>query len=262
MWGFARGSAPALRHRRRTAAGRSSFATLTLLAVLAAGASLTAAPSALADRGDAAVTLAYLRADRTLLLADSGQLAAGQAALGGFAATTAGECPLVASGAPVAHRGEMALEVFYAAGIAFTAPFRQARLRFAEAVERLRWTNGKLTLLARLYATAERAEAALAEPRVCASLREWVAGGYGPVPPGVARFLKEATSVPVPSEEILGLLGSAIQRNERGLLRSVRSLEGRVEGSVLNSVFEGSERLEQALGFPAASAGAGASAGA
>lgn len=223
-----------------------------LVALLVGVACLEAAPDAHAASGDAAATLAYLRADRTMLRADSRQLSAGQAALKSFAVSVSGECPGVASGAPAPYRNELSLEVFYAAGIAFVAPFKQARLRFAVDIERLRWQSRKLTELVRLYARAEREEASLVVPAVCTNLTEWVKGGYGAPPASTARFLRTASSVPAPSEEILGLLRSSVQPGDRGLLRSVKDLEGRTENAVGTAVWEINRHLQEALGLPGA----------
>ena len=226
------------------------------LVVLAIGIGCgTPASGALADASDTASTTAYLRADRTYLREDIANLRSGQAALHNFAARTTAACPDIAAptlhetGVQASYRNEVALEIFYAAGLAIMTPDRLARIKFADAIERLHWSNRKLRRLVREYTAAERAEAAFTVPDLCADFRTWAASEYGPPPASTASFLKRAIGLPDPSQEILSLIAPHPRARARDLVRSVKDLEGQAESSELNAVGATTTHMDEALGF-------------
>jgi len=208
---------------------------------------------ALAAAGDEAATLSYLRAERKLFDAVKAQLGPAQAAANRYAAQTAAECPGVAAQAPPGLAlDELGAESLYAVSLAGERSYRAAIRAFASSVGRLRWSSRKLTALVHRYAQAQRAEAALATPPLCAELREWAAGGYGAVPRGSASFLKQV-GVAEGSEEIFAGLAGYAHSHTKTMLRAVEQLEANAALAFLGAVVPAVKRLQEALGMHSAS---------
>jgi hypothetical protein len=99
--------------------------------------------------------------------------------------------------------GDEASTTFFYAGV---PPERRTRLGFARAVDRLSWSNRRLTRLVRALAVEEVAVVGVVLPDVCADIAAWKASAYAALPPSATGFLArvgaiESGSLVGPSEE-------------------------------------------------------------
>jgi hypothetical protein len=169
-----------------------------LIAGLACAASACLPAHALASvhTDDVAATRAYLSAADAYERSAYAQVEASAAAIEAQAGEIGGECPSVLTYAPRdAAFAELGGEADTTAFYAGTAPERPMLLRLAHTIERLRWSDRKLTRLVRAEAAEERAIVTLALPDVCADIAAWQASGYAALPQSAARFLARVQAI-------------------------------------------------------------------
>jgi len=209
---------------------------------------------------DAAPTLAYLQADRALFKGFRSQLVAAERSANSFVGRMTDECPGVAAHAPANEDlVEFVQESLYATAIAFDRPYEPTVLAFAQDTERLRWSSHRLTRLVRLHAASERAQVTLVLPHLCSDLGEWVASGYGALPPSTTAFLRKQESVSedgltrggsrTPEEEILVLLRRYAGPQAKGLLRSVQGLAASAQSTIGNVLATPLLKMQEGLGL-------------
>ncbi len=213
-----------------------------LIAGLACAASACLPAHALASvhSDDVAATRAYLGAAYAYEHGAYAEVAARTAAIEARASEIGGECPSVLTYAPrdaaFAELGEEAETTAFFLGM---EPQRPMLLRLAQTIERLRWSDRRLTRLVRAEAAEERAIVTLALPDPCADVAAWKASGYAALPPSAATFLArerslESRSVVGPSEEsretaIMRLLRPYERPAQRRIARRIERLEAQID---------------------------------
>lgn len=168
---------------------------LGLVFVLFPGASALAKPVAKSDgvrQSDIAATRAYLQAKHELWQAEARISSASQAAVHELVAHVDSQCPNVLAGAPATKViGALEWQTLAQVSHASTAPTREAQIAFTKKVERLRWSNHKLTYYIRGSAEEARADVELVMPDICSEARAIAASGYQTVPPSMAQLERQ-----------------------------------------------------------------------
>ena len=136
---------------------------LIVIALVSVSALATVASTVLATRAatkpaNIAATRTYLRARHSYEQAIKSDGPADQASAHAFVAQVTAECPNVLAGAPPGKATEeIAREANREVQQAFERPERGPSIAFARRIERLRWTNRKLTYYVRGFAAETRA---------------------------------------------------------------------------------------------------------
>jgi hypothetical protein len=198
---------------------------LVPLVLVALGASAPAAPALAA--GNVASTQAYLSADLALVRAAQANEGASEAALKSLPRSVSSECPNVAVASPQNPDSEaLSNELVGAMIVVGTRPNRQAIARFASAVSRLRWSNGRLTNTISSYASQLSALSKMAPPQVCGDVRSWVRSGFQTLPTSSVQFNQAYKAVNVPIGELPEQLLAPYERpGQAGTLRRIQQLE-------------------------------------
>jgi len=190
--------------------------------------------------GDAAATRAYLSAAGAFERSAYAEVGVNAAAIEAHASEIGGECPSALTYAPrdtaFAELGEEAYTTAFFAG---TTPARPMLLRLSQTIERLRWSDRRLTRLVRAEAAEERSIAALALPDVCADIAAWKASGYAALPQSAASFLARVRGI-----ESSSFVGPSEERREAVILRLLRPYETPAQRRTARSI----ERLEAEIG--------------
>jgi len=164
---------------------------LVLVLALTGGAVATFAKKSNSGKVDnVAATRAYLLARHRLeLVGESGQQA-GEAAVQALVARVKSECPGVLAEAPENRaRDDIRAEIGEEVPLTLERPARSATLAFAASVQRLRWSNSKLTYYATHSAKEEAAKEKVALPDICADAKALAASGFKAAPPTTEKFL-------------------------------------------------------------------------
>jgi hypothetical protein len=205
------------------------------------------------------VTRAYLRASDAYALSTYREINAMVVAIDAQANAIAGQCPSVLTYAP---RDEAFEELGEEASIslwseAMTA-VRSPALRFVGSIERLAWSNRRLTRLVHGEVVEERATVELRPPDLCIQIQAWKAGGYASLPPESSDFLRHTEAIS--SGSTIGLSeesrGAVIMRllkpyegsAERSLFKRIERLQTRIEKSVTAAVNVARMKLAATLG--------------
>jgi hypothetical protein len=189
---------------------------------------------------DVAATRAYLGADYVYERAAYAEVGASVAAIEARASEIGDECPSVLTYAPRdAAFGELGEEAEMTAFFAGKVPERPILLRMANTIERLGWSDRRLTRLVRAEATAERTFATQALPDVCADIAAWKADRYAALPRSATLFLAR-----VQAFESLADEGPSEESTEAAILRLLRPYEGPAERQTVRRI----ERLEAQIG--------------
>jgi hypothetical protein len=168
-----------------------SVAKLTAL-VLALATSTELATGASVKPAGIAATRTYLRAEHTYEQAIKGDGPADEAAVHGLIAGVAAQCPNVLASAPANKATqEITREADLEVGHAREVPQRRATIAFAKTIERLRWSNGKLTYYVRGFAAEARANAELVTPDICVDARAVAASGFHAIPASTTRYARD-----------------------------------------------------------------------
>ncbi len=151
-----------------------------IFAVLVLG---IAPATATATPEDLASTHAYIRANYAFARATKARVKAAQENIEAITHKLGRECPLVGAGSP---QNEESQHLSYEVVVALwstsyntdAAPIHA----FDNAVKRLRWSNPRLTHLAREYATSLQELATLPTPNVCGDVALWKASDFKTIP--------------------------------------------------------------------------------
>jgi len=170
--------------------GRLPLTGLVLVLALTGGAVATFAKSNGGKVDNVAATRAYLLAWHKSTLGGKRGQQAGEAAVQGLVASVKGECSGVLSAAPD-NRGRQNVrdEVLEDVALTQERPARDATLAFARTVERLHWSNRKLTYYVSHSAREEAAKEQIALPNICADARSLAADGFKAAPATTEKFL-------------------------------------------------------------------------
>jgi hypothetical protein len=174
------------------ARGFSVFAITLAVSVCAAGPA-----SARVSASDLTATHEYLEARLAFNRTTASEESAGVAAIKALVAKLKGECPGVLSGAPPHVKGEKTTEserdvteeLLSAASGAAEQVEHSSDARFARTVDRLRWSNPRLTKLLRSLALERAEQSAIPTPDLCADMTFWVASDYTAVSAGTQQYL-------------------------------------------------------------------------
>jgi len=156
-------------------------------------------------------------------------------------------------------------EIYLAVPRALIQPERDATIAFAKRVQRLRWSNRKLTYYARGYAAEARANVELMAPNICADARDVAASSFRTVPASTTRFLKQVEAANSKvfivlkrgesgelDEIILRMLKPYEHPDEKAFIPSPRSPRERQEAASLvqRLIDVPTSEISRALGLP------------
>jgi hypothetical protein len=128
---------------------------------------------------DAAATHAYLESRLALRRAEAAHASAELNAVDALAETVKAECPAVLQDEPEsASGGEISIELADAIFGAAERVEYAAVERFYKTVQRLRWSNPRLTKLLHDLALEQAEQSGVPAPPLCADLKFWVGSGY------------------------------------------------------------------------------------
>jgi hypothetical protein len=137
-----------------------------------------------------AATRAYLLARHRFLLAGERDQQAGEAAVQSLVANVKSECPGVLAEAPENRaRDDLRAEIAEDVPLTLERSARNATLAFATTVQRLRWSNRKLTYYVSHSAREEAAKEEVVLPDICADAKALAADGFEAAPAATEEFL-------------------------------------------------------------------------
>ncbi len=205
---------------------------LPMVLALFAGAGVALATRGAVRPVDIAATRTYLRAEHRYEQAIKGDGPADAVALDALVAQVSSDCPDVLVGAPPSKATEeITREADLEVAHALEQPQRKAMIVFAEDIERLRWSNPKLTYYVRGFAAESRATAELVAPDICVDARAVAASGFKTIPASTTRYalqnLCASSKVEVENspgetgelDEIIGIMLKPYERpDERALI--------------------------------------------
>lgn len=148
------------------------------------------APARGARKQDLRATRAYLTAQHKAAFGFEHAKAMEPAAVAALISHAETQCPNVLAGAPGggAVLREEAFDEVESTGIQFSAPALRA---FARAIDRLRWSNPRLTLHVHQFGEAEIALANITVPDICVDAEAFIASHFQTIPHGFAVFRRQ-----------------------------------------------------------------------
>jgi hypothetical protein len=139
---------------------------------------------------DVAATRTYLLARHRLAIAGRRERSAGVAAVRALSAAVKSQCPGVLAQAPEGRALEdVKNEILNDVLLTSERPARKATFAFAKTVQRLRWTNRKLTYYATHAAREEAAKERVPLPDLCADAKSFAASGFQSAPRTTEQFI-------------------------------------------------------------------------
>jgi hypothetical protein len=137
-----------------------------------------------------AATKAYLVARHRLALAGPHNQQPAEAAVQSLVATVKSECSGVLADAPDSRaREDLRAEITEDVALTVERPARDATLAFATTVQRLRWSDRKLTYYVSHSAREEAAKEKVALPDICSDAKALAADGFKTAPATTETFL-------------------------------------------------------------------------
>jgi hypothetical protein len=165
-------------------------AILVLVLALTVGSLTVFAKGSRGQPDNVAATRAYLLARHKLGLAGQSDQEVGEAAVQALVARVKSECPGVLAEAPRSQaRSDIRAEIADEVPLTLERPARGATLAFAATVQRLHWSNPKLTYYATHSAKEEAAKENVALPDICTDARGLAASGFKMAPTTTESFL-------------------------------------------------------------------------
>lgn len=217
---------------------------------------------------DIAATRTYLRAQHHYEQAIKGDGSADVAAVHDLVARVRSQCPNVLAGAPLNEvTEEITREADLEVSHTLEQPQRKPTIAFAKMIERLRWSNDKLTYYVRGFAAEARANAELVAPDICVDARAVAENGFKTIPASTTRYVRQNlcanSKVEVensPGEtgelnEIIGIMLKPYERpGERALIpRRPSKPERQNKEQLANQRLAGAEfEIANTLGLPKA----------
>lgn len=217
--------------------------------MLALGATPT---SALATPQNVLATQAYVQADYALQLAEKASLPASRSAADGLISQVNSQCPNIMAGAPRNNEtADVGGEILGSVLVALSRPEDRANIKFAQKVESLQWSNGKLEHTVRSYATELKAQARLSMPNLCAALKAWAASGYATLPASSVRFVGQVDAIltgPGPGNVPLKLFAPYERPDEKTVIHQTKLLEAELTKSQIVLLETTLSQISRALG--------------
>jgi hypothetical protein len=194
-----------------------------MLAVTVAPASATAAPRNVAS------THAYLTATYEVLHTAVSTWPTVESSIHKLDLHLRAECPNAGADSPQNEEAQkLSYEVvgaLWATGYqTYTATFRA----YARTLNRLTWSNAKITRDDRRLARGMVEMTTLRVPDICADVRAWRADGFGPAPSDVELYDQHVEAIDI-QEIPRGLLAPYVQPADRSLRKRVEHLATRFE---------------------------------
>jgi hypothetical protein len=220
-------------------------------ALLAMTLALLLAPTqaAGATAADVAATHAYIRANYALAQAAVAGLASAQANVESYSKKIAKQCRGAGAGA---LQDEASQRLTYeVAGALWSVTFGTAAGpigAFAHTVSALRWSNGRLTRMARSYARTLSGLANLRRPNLCGDVQAWKASGFSAIPASTSSFDQHVEALEartIPSR----LLAPYEQAGDGALVRRTTHLESELEANQFEVGFDDWLELVETLGL-------------
>jgi hypothetical protein len=169
---------------------RLPLAVLVLTVACAVDSPAVFAKGSVGKVDDVAATRAYLLARHRFELSAAHDQRPSEAAVQALVAGVKNECPGVLAGAPESRaRDAIRAEIGEDVPLTLERPARDATLAFAKTVQRLRWSNRKLTYYATHSAREEAAKENVALPDICADAKAFAASGFAAAPASTETFL-------------------------------------------------------------------------
>ncbi|MGN6371537.1 MAG: hypothetical protein ACTHM1_00880 [Solirubrobacteraceae bacterium] len=166
------------------------LATLVFVLALMVGSIVTFASSDGGRVDNVAATRAYLVAWHRIGLDGRRDQRAGEAKVQSLVAGVKKECSGVLANAPESRaREDIRDEILEDVALTQERPARDATLAFARAVQRLHWSNHKLTYYVSHSAREEAAKEEVALPDICADAKTFAADGFKTAPTTTEKFL-------------------------------------------------------------------------
>jgi hypothetical protein len=224
----------------------STRLTAIVLVFLALGVAPASAPAA---PRDVTSTHAYLRANYAFARASEARVAAAQAKIEALNSTLGRQCARAGAGSP---ENALAQHMSYEVAVALwsisygidAGPIRT----FAHAVDRLTWSNSKLTRIAHKYASDLQELAALKIPDLCGDVRTWTASGFKTVPTATAQLDQRVEAI---EPQLLSprLLAPYELTSDRGIVASTDRLETKLQDTETVAGFNDWEKMLETLGL-------------
>jgi hypothetical protein len=217
--------------------------------IVALGLTLASVPPA-ASASDVSATHAYVQANYALTRASVANIPAAQAATQTLNRKIAGECPGAGAGAPIsAVTTPMSYEVAAALWSVSYGTSAGPIRKFVAAVKPLRWSNARITRIARRYADSLHAMATLPLPELCADVRAFTASHFQVVPARVTQIDQRAEAIelePIPDK----LLAPFERGGDAALAARTRGLETKLAESEFMKGQDDLIQLTGTLGLP------------
>jgi len=197
------------------------------LIVLAVAASLAAGPSiARATPADVTASGEYLAANYRLVKTARAYLRRAEAAPLGVLAKVRRECPMAAAHSPQDSQStQLSNEVIGAMVLSAYHLDVPSLTGFVRSVQRLHWSNGRLTSAVHAYAAKIAILAKMAPPNLCADVGAWAASGFRVLPASTLRFVPRFMAAWVALGELPPGLGAYESAASRALASSCNQLE-------------------------------------
>jgi hypothetical protein len=169
---------------------RLLLAGLVIVLALTVGSFPAFAKSNGGEVDDVAATRAYLLARHRFMLVGPHDRQASEASVQSLVARVKNECSGVLADAPENRASEdIRNEIVQDVLLTLERPARNATLAFAMTVQRLRWSNPKLTYYVSHSAREEAAKEKIALPDICADATALAADGFKAAPTATEKFL-------------------------------------------------------------------------
>jgi hypothetical protein len=170
--------------------GKLTRPALPFVLVPAVVASTVLATGAGVKPGNIAATRTYLRAEHVYEQAIKGHELAGAAAAHELVSHVSSGClNALLNAPPSTATEEITREADVEVRHALQRPQRAPTIAFARKIERLRWTNRKLTYYVHGFAAEARANAELVAPDICVNARAVAASGFKTIPASTTRYV-------------------------------------------------------------------------
>jgi hypothetical protein len=218
---------------------------ITLAVVLA----LAAVPAS-ASASDVSATHAYIQANFKLAQASVARIPAGQAADEALIHKLASECPRAGAGAPISAASfpmseEVAVALWSVSWVKGAASIRA----FGRTVKRLRWSNPRVTSIARRYAADLNEMATIPLPDLCGDVRAWTATHFQVVPASIVALDKRVLAIE-PQIVPQSLLAPFERGSDRAIVARTQSLETKFAEAEFTKGQDDLIRATEALGLP------------
>jgi hypothetical protein len=215
-----------------------------------------------------AATKTYLVAWHHYLAVTQNDQRPGEEAVRGLVSGVKHDCAGVLAGArSTSAVGELEEEISDVVLLTVERPTHTAVIKFARNVERVHWSNPKLTYYVHHSAEEEVAKAKVALPNVCADAKALAANDFRAASLGTKRFLRlylaathiltiegQLSESSSPEQQILGMLRPYERADDKALVPRMPTKRERERGEeiLVDAIFKPVAAIEHALGLKTA----------